>query len=257
MEKKGMTGTIVAAYEPRDDGYTEFLEEIRRNFALAGAKTNGVLYTTDVSGLWETFLSNIPADARQRYACRACQEFVEKYGGLVSIDESGKKASAVWGTKEPFFGAAISAMVKKIGGAKVNGVFVSSEMVYGRPVTGVWRHMAVAPVGTPWSSRLITEEQEIAEKRQDKGLLQDAVGRYSLETVNSALRMLMGWETSHRARLISQIEWLKNIIETVSKTRGKERQENLIWRAVANAPSLRHIPRRRCCRGTEAHRPAE
>ena len=70
--------------ERANDGYEELLECIRRSFAEAAKKDGSEpLFRTDANGLYDLFLNNLPAEARQHYNCNACRSFVNHYGGLV------------------------------------------------------------------------------------------------------------------------------------------------------------------------------
>ena len=69
------------------DGYEELLSGIRREFQKCVKDGAEPLFTTNVSGLYDVLLQNIPAEARQHYNCNACRHFVNRYGGLVKIDE--------------------------------------------------------------------------------------------------------------------------------------------------------------------------
>ncbi|MCY2995661.1 MAG: hypothetical protein NTY19_48615 [Planctomycetota bacterium] len=80
----------------------------------------------------------IPADDRQYHTCSACRKFIEQFGGLVTSDERGVTASAIWDESDAsdYYKPAIAAMVKLVSRATVTGVFLSSKPVFGRPETG-------------------------------------------------------------------------------------------------------------------------
>ena len=59
-----------------DDGYPQLLKSIRKNFNAAVYNTNEPLFLTDAFGLYDLFLANLHAEARQHYNCRACRSFV-------------------------------------------------------------------------------------------------------------------------------------------------------------------------------------
>jgi hypothetical protein len=68
-----------------NDGYDHLEKMIKESFKDAIAN-HEVLYTTDCENLYDIFLQNLPEDARQHYTCNACRNFVNRYGGLVTID---------------------------------------------------------------------------------------------------------------------------------------------------------------------------
>lgn len=72
------------------DGYNELLKSIRDRFSsFANSDTKQMLYTTDgTKDLYDILLRSIPEEARQHYNCNTCRHFVNKYGGLVVIDQT-------------------------------------------------------------------------------------------------------------------------------------------------------------------------
>ena len=82
----------------KSDGYEQFLASVRAAFEKNMQEDKSPLFTTDATDLFDLFLENLPADARQHYTCRACRRFVDTYGGLVRIDENGTKTPAMWAT---------------------------------------------------------------------------------------------------------------------------------------------------------------
>ena len=74
--------------------YPVFLGDLQTRFEERTARQP--LFTTDATGLWETYLSALPEDQRQIYTCFACRRFIERFGHLVTIDEAGHARSAFW-----------------------------------------------------------------------------------------------------------------------------------------------------------------
>lgn len=116
----------------REDGeYQELVQQLRGAAAWP-------LFTTDATDLYATFLENLPATRRQHYECRACRKFVDKFGGLVTIDEGGAPMPLLWAregaanaTSSDFFGEAILALAERAIKAHVTGVFLNSEDTWG------------------------------------------------------------------------------------------------------------------------------
>lgn len=81
------------------DGYDELLKSIRDRFSsFANSDTKRMLYTTDgTKDLYDILLRSIPEEARQHYNCNTCRHFVNKYGGLVVIDQTtGAQSPVMW-----------------------------------------------------------------------------------------------------------------------------------------------------------------
>ncbi len=91
----------------------------------------------------------MPANLRHIYACNACKGFVERYGGLLSIDDEGQLHAALWGEAPPGFEHAFALLAGAATGAELRDVLVPATAVLGTPrspptATGkVWSHLAV------------------------------------------------------------------------------------------------------------------
>lgn len=120
------------------DGYKELLDGIRREFQKNVKDGGEPVFTTDAHGLYDLLLQSIPAEARQHYNCNACRNFVNRFGGLVKIDEeTGKQTPIMWNEEAPaFFADAVKAIRRRVNTAKITGMFITSEKKLGIPVTG-------------------------------------------------------------------------------------------------------------------------
>jgi len=233
---KTQTASLTVSTPSRDaDGYETLLAEIETVFYANG---NAPLFTTDATNLWEAFLSNIPAEARQHYTCNSCRHFVERFGGLVTISPSGKKESAMWHIVPDFFTDAVDAMCKLVEKAKVTGVFVSSATVYGDPITGEWRHMSVeAPAAHIWKSLVKTASQEAAEKLEDYKMLTSAMLDYKRGTVDQALKLLRSDSLYRSEKVLGVAEWLKELLDRRAAANTTSARNNITWLAVSIAPA--------------------
>lgn len=224
----------------KSDGYEQFLASVRNAFEKNMQEDKSPLFTTDATDLFDLFLENLPADARQHYTCRACRKFVDTYGGLVRIDENGTKTPAMWATATAvpdFFTGAVKAIRKAVNDANITGVFATSERVLGTPKTGSWNHLAVVmPDRFLNKSRIKTSDQAMAEKAEDCRILVDALRKYNIETVRNAVSLLSAEALYRGEKVLGVAEWffdLKRKLEGESRKRAK----NIIWYAVATAPA--------------------
>lgn len=221
------------------DGYEKFLYSVVKSFEKSTQGDKAPLFTTDAEDLFELFLENLPQDARQHYTCRTCRKFVDTYGGLVRIDESGTKTPAFWSKDvavPEFFEGAVKAVRKAVKDAKVTGVFITSARVLGTPITGSWKHLAATmPERFLNKSRIKTDEQLMAEKAEDHRILIDALSKYTTETVRAAVGILSTDVLYRSEKVLGIAEWFLNLKNAVE---GKERKlsKNIIWYAVATAP---------------------
>ena len=219
-----------------NDGYGELLAGIRQEFDKSTKDGSTPLFTTNAGDLYGLLLDGIPEEARQHYNCNACRYFVNRYGGLVKIDEkTGKQTPVMWPEKAPdFFSEAVKKIRRKVSAATVTGVFITSERQLGTPVTGSWEHMAVkVPEPMVHRKRLKNAFQEAAEKAEDYGLLASAIGKYRTETVETAVNLLRSEALYRNENVLGMAEWFLEVLQLVKEKRGAR---NIIWYKAATAP---------------------
>lgn len=194
---------------------------------------NTPVFMTDAKFLWETFLNNIDVNVRQHYNCRACQKFIETYGGLAYIEEDGNKRSVLWDLKgiPTFFVKAVDALDRAIHTSRVRGVFYASTIDWGYFRTGDWSHLS----GTFYGKIENSAYGKMAIRTQDYGLLSRALNEYSLEAAEQAYRVLeadvlLG---DNVAKGVSA--WFLDLHRRLKGVRGKSR-ENILWLEVATIP---------------------
>ncbi len=227
---------------PRDDGddYHDFLRRLQAGFEEHVAHQR--LFTTDATGLWEVYLSSIPEETRQSNNCSSCRRFVERFGHLVTLDEAGQQHSPFW--SERLASAESFTAVQRLRGlvekAHVNGVFLSSSPVWGTPVTGVWKHLAVkVPQALVFRPGLLSASQKMAELREHHRCLNVALDEFKPELLEQARVVLQADALTRSEKFIGVVEWLI--------ARQRERRQphgrNLLWKAVASAPAGFCTPR--------------
>lgn len=221
-----------------EDRYEDFALQVRVNFSETLLLDNPPLFTTNVAGLFDLFLSNLSEEGCQHYTCRACQKFVEKYGGLVIITPEGKALPALWDseTVPPFFRASVKAMEKAISRAKVNGVFISSDKTWGTPTTGEWHHLHVLH-SRPYQSTTRTAFQVMAERREEFKMIIAGLLEYPPQAVDQALTLLKTDSLYRSEKVLGVAEWLSALHQKRNETKNGAAKENMTWLAVATAPT--------------------
>lgn len=218
------------------DGYEDLLAGIRKEFERNVKDGDTPLFTTDAFGLYDLFLQNLPEEARQHYNCNACRHFVNRFGGLVRIDEkTGGQMPVMWKANVPdFFTDSVNTIRNRVKAAKVVGVFITEDKRLGTPVTGSWTHMAVdMPKSMIHTSKLRNAYQVSAEKAEDHRLLCDAVKKYRIETVETAVNLLRS-ESLYRSEKVRGVaEWFLGVLQAV---KGKRKTYNILWYKAATAP---------------------
>lgn len=232
-------------FQRSHDDHTPLLACVRHRFGeVVGS---GVpLFTTDAPWLWQQFIAALPEGLKPTYACRACQRFVETYGGLVAINERGVVAPAMWPVAGPgVFNEAIFTLHEAVGAAKVTGVFLATEKVWGLPqnhdkIRGCdWQHFAVTPPASmvrAWSV-LKTSDQAMAEKLEDFKMLDRALAEFPIETAQKVHTLLTTGHLQRSEKCIGVAEWFLKLQQARAATKYDRRRENLTWKAVATAPA--------------------
>lgn len=222
------------AHGNRDDHeFHRFVESINWRFVENIVKRGERLFTTDAKGLFKAYLSGFPEETRKGYDCRACQKFIEKFGSLVTIDEVGITHSAIWeGCNPPErFAKSVEAMLRILQGARsarITGMFLSKEYIWGTPKTGNWHHFYVkatpAALSNVWNQR-----------REEFSMVSRAVDKYSPHITNNAIRVLQSGQLSRVEKVLKPAQWFNDLSCKLHTTPSPLRN-NLIWKAVADAP---------------------
>lgn len=239
MFDNNFVGTTYTDLDSVKDGYPLFEHNLQEFFnrVISGGKK---LFTTNVAGLWELYLGNLPVEARQHYTCHACRHFIERFGGLVTIDENGVMHSALWDVENTpkFFVPAVSAMKAAVLKARVSGVFVPEARVLGTPKTGEWTHVHVRlPEGMANRSIIRTAHQVAAAKREDFNVLSRVSSIHTIEAVDQVIALLRS-ETVYRGeRYIPAAEWFRNVLVAREDLSTSRARENFLWVAANEAPS--------------------
>jgi hypothetical protein len=223
-----------------ESGYPGFLDRLQK--AFEGHLAQHRLFTTDATGLWEAYLAALPEEARQHYTCSACRQFVERFGALVTLDDQGIQRSPFWDERlaTPLTFSAVERLRTLAEKARVNGVFLSSQAVWGSPVTGAWTHMAVrVPQAHVFRPSLLDAHQRMAELREHHRSLNVALGEFHAELLSQARTILRAEALSRSEKFIGVVEWLIARQDERKRPQG----HNLLWKAVASAPAGFCTPR--------------
>lgn len=223
-----------------DDDYEAFISRINARFAANCGNGSLPLFTTDADQLWDVYLSGFPDPVeRQYHNCHACRHFIQRFGGLVTIDETGNTIPAIWDEADApaAYRPAIAKMLKVVLRARVTGVFRSSDRIWGTPETGPWRHFAVTPPASMiFRSAVQSAGQAMAEKREDFRTVNRALAEWRMPHIETALTLLRSDALYRSEKVLGQAEWLFKLHVARQEAFGL-RRHNLMWRAVAIAPT--------------------
>ncbi len=231
------------AAEAHDHDYKRFEQLIAQRVAECGAAP---LFTTDAKpeALWAAYLNGVHPGATPQakhtkglhYNCRACRRFVERFGGLVAVTTDGRTETVLWDNFDvpAFFQGAVIALAELVEKAKVTGVFLSSEEVWGTPKTGEWTHLSGANPNA-YKNVLKTAEQAMAEKKEEHHMLCRGLAEFPKEAVVQAVRVLEADAVDRSEKTLGVAKWLLTLHESLEGFKNPARA-NLIWLAVAKAP---------------------
>lgn len=217
-----------------DVEYAAFLQRVNARYV---ANTAGrAVFKTDLdkSTLWFGYLASFPSEEKQHHNCNACRHFISRYAGLVVLDEDGTKRSALWDLEDAYgpYVRVVESMLRGIEKAKVTGVFLSSEHVLGRPVTGVWRHLHAHNKAV----HLGNATQAMSEKLQEFSGARRALAEFNPAVVSQALQLLDSDALYRAEHVRGPVQWLADL-HALTAGVPDARRNNLIWRAVAAAPT--------------------
>lgn len=217
------------------------------------AAAKGPVFTTDADPekLWDAYLSGIPEEYRQHYQCNHCRRFVQRYGGLVTLDAAANKVPVCWpkGLEgiPPFFDRSVFALCGLVMKARINGVFLwgAAERVWGTPRNAppagpsqglTWTHLhGVAPeCPAKWAGTL-TAEQAMAERQQDYIMLCHALRDFNADAARQAVRVLEADVVDRSEKALEIGRWFLALHERFGRT-AEALRLNVVWEAVAAAP---------------------
>lgn len=222
-----------------DASYDEFLARVNARFLVNVEGGKRPLFTTDADGLWAAYLGSFPDDQRQYHNCHCCRTFIERFGGLVTIDECGATAPAIWHEDDApeLYRPAVQALARLARRGKVTGVFLSSEKAWGQHETGPWHHLAVTPSGSMVFTRATqTAGQAMAEKREDFKTVMHALNEFTQPMIEQALTLLRTDALYRSEKVLGQAEWLYGLHVARAAAHGSARA-NAAWLAIGTAPA--------------------
>ena len=221
-----------------DMEYEAWIERMNQRFVANIQHGKEPLFTTDADDIWEVYLAAFEHECvRQYHNCSACRHFIRKFGTLVTIGDDGLTSPAFWSLEDApteYHGALLD-VIKHVRNSRVTGVFMSSDAMWGTPVTGDWHHYAIKPPkGIIYTSRNLTASQAMAEKREDFRNVSRSLAEFTLSTIQQALTLLDTDSLYRSEKVKGPAQWLHDL--HVARNAAKNKQ-NIVWRAIATAPA--------------------
>lgn len=223
---------VAVVEHDHDADYAALLESVRETFAGVNGQP---LFQTDAD-LESAYLDNL-GDERQVHTCSTCRQFLKNFGGLVTIGEDGRQASALWNADAApeFYRPALRAMQRLAARAGIIAPFLSPLKTWGTPKTGTWTHFAVSAPKVH-KHALLSAGQAMAAKREDHNTVARALADFSAAHIAEALRLLEADQFARNKSFIAPLHWLADLHAKRSATLDKRARDNILWRAIATAP---------------------
>lgn len=208
--------------------YSHFLHGLRANFAA----TQGPLFETTATGLFDAYLAALPDAIRQEHTCSCCRAFVKRFGGLVAVRDDGSLQPALWGDADipEEHRAGVAAMASLVRAAAIKGPFLHSSAILGEPSKGGFTHMHVPNrAATLHTLTSLAARQRMAQLRENFRILTGDLDWLRAEHVEQGLRLMASGSMPRAERFTGALEFLRNVL-AVHPSR------TLMWRLVATAP---------------------
>lgn len=207
------------------------------------ASLKGPIFETDASTsqIWTSYLGGFSSTDAQFHDCKCCRRFVEKYGGLAVVGDDGLLTPAIWDeeTASDHFRASVAASARIVKRSKPTMPFLSEESTYGTPNAGGFPHIAVHPPANRVFRTLALNNafQTASLKREEYHSVKQALIDFGSDVCASALSVLEHGNFANAQAVVSQANFLVGLHKTRDSVQGDERKDNLVFRAVAAAPS--------------------
>ena len=219
-----------------DREYSDFIARMNRRLNDL-IKAGEPLFTTSAE-LWPFYVESFrdPGE-RQYHNCSACRDFMKRYGGLATISENGRVAPVFWNRHDTPGGYRDMAfrLFLEVEQAGVSGVFIPPTVELGTAGGNGWRHYsATVPASMVWTGKTKTAGQAMAEKREDFRNVRRALIEFTPKLLAQALTLLDSGVLERPEKVIGPVRWLVELQEARQNAVGRD---NVIWRAVATAPS--------------------
>lgn len=231
--KKKVTATSSAPIHDHEHDYSALLTSVRKSFDAAVA--SGVpLFTTDAAGLNDLYLDNLPAE-RQVHTCHCCRRFIGTYGNLVKVEADGSLTPVMWNPDgvPDFYRPAFAALHARVKKARIEGVFLTKETIWGNPVTGDWSHLSVVPPASMvYRERALTAFQAMAAAKENFRTVATALTEFTKPMLDEAMRLFTAETLSRSEKFVGPVKWLRALHD---RPKGKA-GENVMWLAIATAP---------------------
>lgn len=225
------------------DGFESYRRMMMDRVTSLLHEHGGKVFHTDARGLYDIYLKNLPPQAKKYCNCNTCRRFFNDYADLVVINERGQTIPLLWAGNHlglsSTYKQADDALFSKVKRANVIGVKYFDKTVHGTASSpGGWTHFAFqVPMNCLMISKLKETHEIEAEKNQEFTIVDRALNDWPLGVLQTAVALLESDDLYRADKVLGPMTWLRDLSGDVNGTRFQRIRSNLIWRAIAHAPT--------------------
>ena len=230
------------------DGDFKMLRRLMQE-TFAAIPVTEPLFLVESADLFDVFLGTLPANLRQHYTCRACRHFVNRFGGLVTVQSNGSLQSAIWPSldklQHPALGPFVASIVALHNTATehpVNQALVTADITLGTPMANGWDHFAIQlQKQRVHASPLKSVDAQRAEYQQEQDMLTRGLTEFGATQIQRTIDMLKSGALQRPEKGLPMAEWVLTQSMRVSQV-NHQRAANLLWLISRTAPAgFNHI----------------
>lgn len=229
--------TSTGVSQEKDNSYSKLVAAMQQQASLYG---NEQIFSVSTRTLYDVYINKIPIEFRQYFSCNTCKDFIDRYGGLVVVSETGQTKSVVWPVLVGgIFGRVSEILNTIVENRLINRAFFPTSRILGvkeRPV-GVWDHLYLDlgdkakiyhPISAKNLARIATDNYNLLHRHKDKIRHADLV----LTTLVS-----MGLTHGIYAGTIANLRWLRSVSTALERKSMLQNADNVLWGFAASAPA--------------------
>lgn len=229
------------------DDFVKLSEMVYESFKRRITDTNTPLFRTSAK-LWNLYLDNLNvsdtpegAALRQESNCSCCHDFIKEFGGLVTIDHTGKTTSAVWDDIDvpDFYKESVGLMKLATEMSLVTGVYLSDRPDRGTRWDGKFNHfyITVPPISIDTSASGMTRGALYSEYEMRFSMVNRYLKNTSIDVVDNIMAMLDSGHLPMSFKFKDRAAWLRKLaVKTPVATSDFKLRQHLIWKAIQEAP---------------------
>lgn len=242
--KIGLDSAAIAAHKhPNDfDQFDQWNDQIIAKYN--SVTTPLFVVSLEHNELFEEYIASLPYNEQQPHNCNCCKDFLNRFGGLVTIDNGMVKSALFDVDKTPdLYKDAVRNMIQHIEQSFITHQFITDESRMGVKEQGGFTHFYAPTLMIHRNTRRdMTAGQLQALSKENFKTLDRALKEFTSVNVSTALKILESDTLWQSERFIPQVEWLQQLHFDLRRVK-KEQRNNVLWNAVASAPQGWCTPR--------------